>query len=203
MLWKSWQTTDWGTRIVATWFWKENFIGKQPFADVLSLPVFATSAKVSSCNKDSTAHKAYNIFIWIFAKKKSLLTLALKRQKSTGHSDGRTMQASQGRKAGGEGEEWSTEGMLRGRGGGGGCAEGDMRVTEREVLASEREVRPQKAAHPIWNYFYKLTDLSANPDMRRTAPETSVQLCMPGWSRVPAEKMLSGKTLGSELGKQR
>ena len=39
--------------------------------------------------------------------------------------------------------------------------------------------------------------------MRRTAPETSVQLCMPGWSRVPAEKMLSGKTPGSVLGKQR
>ena len=67
----------------------------------------------------------------------------------------------------------------------------------------EMEVRPQKAAHPIWNYFQKLTDLSANPGMCRTALETSVQICMPGWSRVPAEKMLSGKTPGSELGKQR
>ena len=45
------------------------------------------------------------------------------------------MQASQGRKAGGDGEEGSTEGMLRGRGGGGRCAEGDMGVTQREVLA--------------------------------------------------------------------
>ena len=67
----------------------------------------------------------------------------------------------------------------------------------------EMEVRPQKAAHPIWNYFQKLTDLSANPDMSRTAPESSFQLCMPGWSRVPAEKMLSEKIPGSELGKQR
>ena len=45
------------------------------------------------------------------------------------------MQASQGRKAGGDGEEGSTEGMLRGGGGQGGCAEGDMQVTQREVLA--------------------------------------------------------------------
>ena len=68
----------------------------------------------------------------------------------------------------------------------------------------EREVRPQKAAHPILrNHLQKLTDLSANPGMHQTVPEISVQLCMPGWSRVPGEKMLSGKTLGSELGKQR
>ena len=45
------------------------------------------------------------------------------------------MQASQGRKAGGHGEEGSTEGMLRGRDGGGRCAVGDMGVTQKEVLA--------------------------------------------------------------------
>ena len=45
------------------------------------------------------------------------------------------MQASQGRKAVGDGEDGSTEGMLRGSGGQGGCAEADMWVTEREVLA--------------------------------------------------------------------
>ena len=45
------------------------------------------------------------------------------------------MQASQGRKAGGDGEEGSTEGMLIGGGGQGGCAEGDIQVTQREVLA--------------------------------------------------------------------
>ena len=115
------------------------------------------------------------------------------------------MQASQGRKAGGDGKEESIEGMLRERDGGGRCAEGDMQVTERcwPTGPPEMEVRPQKAAHPIWNYFQKLTDLSANPDMRRTAPESSFQLCMSGWSRVPAEKMLSEKIPGSELGKQR
>ena len=144
--------------------------------------------------------------IWIFAKKKkkSFLTLALKRQKSTGHSDGRTMQASQGRKAGGQGEEGSTEGMLRGRRGGGRC-EGDMRRHREKdwpARPPEREVSPQKAAHPILRKnLQKLTDLSANPGASQIAPETSVQLCMPGWSRVPAEKMLSGKTLGSVLGK--
>ena len=91
---------------------------------------------MSSCSRHSTAHKAYNIFYLDLCKKaKILLSPALKRQKSTGHSDGRTMQASQGRKAGGHGEEGSTEGMLRGRDGGGRCAEGDMGVTQREVLA--------------------------------------------------------------------
>ena len=86
--------------------------------------------------QQTVQHTKPTIFsIWIFAKNKILLSRALKRQKSTGHSDGRTMQASQGRKAGGHGEEGSTEGMLRGRGGGGRCAEGDMGVTQREVLA--------------------------------------------------------------------
>ena len=91
---------------------------------------------MSSCSRHSIAHKAYNIFyLDLCKKKKKLLSLALNRQKPTGHSDGKTMQASQGRKAGGDGEEGSTEGMLRGSGGQGGCAEGDMWVTEREVLA--------------------------------------------------------------------
>ena len=68
----------------------------------------------------------------------------------------------------------------------------------------EREVRPQKAEHPILrNHLQKLTDLNASPGVSRTVPETSAQLCMPGWSRVPAEKMLSEKIPGSELGKQR
>ena len=112
-----------------------------------------------------------------------------------------------GEKQGCEGEEGSTEGMLRGRSGGGMCAEGNMGWhTERRWPARlpETEVRPQKGAHSILrNHLQKLTDLNANPGMHQTAPETSVQLCMPGWSRVPGEKMLSGKTPGSELGKQR
>ena len=64
--------------------------------------------------------------------------------------------------------------------------------------------QPQKGAHPIlWKHLQKLTDLSANPGVYQTVPETSVQLCTPGWSRVPGEKMLSGKIPGSVLGKQR
>ena len=97
--------------------------------------------------------------------------------------------------------------MLRGRGEGGRCAEENVGWhTERRWPARppETEVRPQKAAHPILrNHLQKRTDLSANPGVHQTAPETSVQLCMPGWSRVPGEKMLSGKIPGSELGKQR
>ena len=68
----------------------------------------------------------------------------------------------------------------------------------------ESEVRPQKAEHPILrNHLQKLTDLNASPGVHRIAPENSVQLCMPGWSRLPGEKMLSGKIPGSVLGKQR
>ena len=93
------------------------------------------------------------------------------------------------------------------RGGGGRCAEGDegwYRERCWPARPPEREVRPQKAAHPILrNHPQKLTDLSANPRMHQTVPEISVQLCMPGWSRVPGKNMLSGKTLGSVLGKQR
>ena len=86
--------------------------------------------------QQTVQHTKPTIFsIWIFAKNKILLSRALKRQKSIGHSDGRTMQASQGRKAGGYGEGGSTEGMLRGRRGGGRCAEGDIGVTQKEVLA--------------------------------------------------------------------
>ena len=117
------------------------------------------------------------------------------------------MQASQGRKAGLWGGRGETEGMLKGRSGGGRCAEGDVGWhTERRWPARppETEVRPQKGAHPILrNHLQKRTDLSANPGVHQTAPETSVQLCMPGWSRVPGEKMLSGKIPGSVLGKQR
>ena len=72
---------------------------------------------------DAVQHPIFSI--WIFTKKKSLLIPALKREKFTGHSDTRTMHASQRRKAGVDREEGSTEGMLRGRGGGGRCAEGD------------------------------------------------------------------------------
>ena len=120
------------------------------------------------------------------------------------------MQASQGRKAGlwrgkrGTGEH---RGDARGRGGEGRCAEGDRGWhTERHWPARppETEVRPQKGVHPILrNHLQKLTDLNENPGVHQTAPETSVQLCTPGWSRVPGEKMLSGKTPGSELGEQR
>ena len=66
------------------------------------------------------------------------------------------MQASQGRKAGDDGEVGSTEEVLRGRGGGERCAEGNVGVTQREVLASKTTwegSQPQKAAHPILKSF--------------------------------------------------
>ena len=89
---------------------------------------------MGSCSRHSIAHKAYNFYLGL-CKKQNFTESCPKETEPTGHSDGRTMQASQGRKAGGDGEEGSTEGMLRGRGRGGRCAEGDMGVTQREVLA--------------------------------------------------------------------
>ena len=67
--------------------------------------------------------------------------------------------------------------MLRGRGRGGRCAEGDVRQHRercRPARPPEREVRPQRAAHPILrNHLQKLTDLSVNPGVHQTLPETS------------------------------
>ena len=84
---------------------------------------------------------------------------------------------------------------------------GGREAAQRLVLASkttwEGGQTSEGSASHLWNHLQKLTDLSANPDMCRTAPETSVQICMPGWSRVPGEKTLSGKIPGSVLGKQR
>ena len=103
----------------------------------------ATTAKVSSYNRHSIAHKPTIFSIWIFTKKKSLLTLALKKWKSTGHRDARTMHASQRRKAGDDREDGSTEGMLRGWGRGGRYAEEDEgRHRERDWPSRppEREV---------------------------------------------------------------
>ena len=65
------------------------------------------------------------------------------------------------------------------------------------------ELTEQNKAKSQQHHLQKLTDLNASPGMSRTVPETSAQLCTPGWSRVLGEKMLSGKTLSSVLGKQR
>ena len=175
----------------------------QPFADVLSLPV----SIVSSYNWDYKVHKAYNIFIQLFAKRKfaDSCPKGTESHRAQWWKDNARQSGEKSRHV--RGEEGCTEGMLRGRGGGRRCAEKDNGAHKKRSWPArppKGEVRPEKAAHPIlWNHFQKRTDLSASPGMCRILPETSVQLCMPGWSRVPGEKMLSGKTLGSVLGKQR
>ena len=99
----------WGPTTGTTWFWKESFIGTQPLANVLSLPVFLLQQQRWVLQQRQ--HTKPTIFPnWIFSKKKSLLTPDLKRQKSIWHRDGRTMQASQGRKAG----LWGGKGEHRG-----------------------------------------------------------------------------------------
>ena len=96
--------------------------------------------------------------------------------------------------------------LVRGRGWGDRCAEGYV-GQHRKVLASQATWEGGQASEGrtphLRNHLQKLTDLNASPGVHRTAPENSVQLCMPGWSRLPGEKMLSGKILGSVLGKQR
>ena len=88
-----------------------------------------------------------------------MLTPVLKGQKATRHSDGTTMQGSQGRKAEHvRREKGCREGMLRGRGRGGRCAEKDNGVHRKRSWTAkppEREVRPQKAAHPILEITFR------------------------------------------------
>ena len=161
---------------------------------------------MSSCNRHSIALKAYNILYLDLCKKKKFADSCSKETEVHRAQRWKDNESQSGRKAGDDGEEGSTEGMLKGRCGGGRC-EGDVgRHRERDwpARSPEREISPQKAAHPILRKnLQKLTDLSANPGVSQTAPEISVQLCMLEWSRVPREKMLSGKTPGSELGEQR
>ena len=80
-----------------------------------------------------------------------MLTLALKRQKSTGHSDTRTMRTSEGRKAGDDREEGSTEGMLREGVGEAGVQRGMWGSTERGAGQPDhlRWSQAQKGAHRI------------------------------------------------------
>ena len=65
--------------------------------------------------------------MFIKKKEKGFLTPALKREKTTEHSDGRTKGNANkaGEKSRGGWGRGAHRGMLRGRGGGGRCAEGD------------------------------------------------------------------------------
>ena len=72
------------------------------------------------------------------------MTPGLKGQNAIGHCDGS--------RSGEKRKEGSTDGVLRGWGGGGICAEGDMgQHRERcgPARPPERGVRPQTTAHPI------------------------------------------------------
>ena len=177
----------WGPRTGTTWFWIEGFIGTQPLADVLRwsgwhsavlyLPVFLLQQQRWVLQQRQ--HTKPTIFpIWIFAKKKSLLTPNLKRQKFTWHRDGRTMQASQRRKAGLWGGKGEHRGDAERKGWGRQVGSMERDAGQQDYLRGRLGLRRQHT--PSWNYFQKFTDLSANPGMHQTAPETSLQLCMPG-----------------------
>ena len=96
----------------------------------------ATMAKVSSCNIDSTQSLQYFLSEPL-EKKKSLLTPALKRQKPTVHSDGRAMQASQGREARLEEGRGEHRGDAERKGWGRQVCRGRCGLTHREALASQ------------------------------------------------------------------
>ena len=162
----------------------------------------ATTAKVSVATQ--TAHKAYNIPYLDLCKKEQFADSWPKETeihmapwwKDHASQSGEKSRAVRGE--GGAQRGWWEEGVGK-AGGQRGSMERD--AGQQDYLRGSSGLRRQHT--PSWNYFQKFTDLSANPGMHQTAAETSVQLCMPGWSRVPWEKMLSGKTLGSELEKQR
>ena len=165
----------------------------------------ATIAKLSSWNRDSMAHKAYHVY-YLALWKNCLLTPALKGQSHRAYWQLDNI-SQLGEKWGVTGGEGNTEGMLRGGWGRQVCREGTWgwhRQRRWPARPPERGVRTLKGAHPIlWNHFQKLTDLSASLGTSQTVSETFVRLCMPGWSGVPEEKMLSGKILGFVLWKQR
>ena len=108
---------------------------------------------MSSCNRDGTAHKACSIFYLVLWKKEKLADSCSKKTESHRAQGWKDNASQAGKKSKGvTWEEGSTEGLLRGRGRGGRCAEGDEgwhRERFWPARPPEREVRPQKAAHPI------------------------------------------------------
>ena len=167
----------------------------------------ATTAKVSSCNRHSIAHKPYNIFCLDLHKKEKFADSCPKEtevHRAQWHKNNARQSEEKSRGWQGRREHW---GDAERKGWGRQVCRGRWGEAQRQGLASQatwKGGQPQKAEHAIFrNHLQELTDLSANPGVHQTAPETSVQLCTPGWSRVPGEKMLSGKIPGSVLGKQR
>ena len=167
----------------------------------------ATTAKVSSCNRHSIAHKPYNIFCLDLHKKEKFADSCPKEtevHRAQWHKNNARQSEEKSRGWQGRRKHW---GDAERKGWGRQVCRGRWGEAQRQGLASQatwKGGQPQKAEHAIFrNHLQELTDLSANPGVHQTAPETSVQLCTPGWSRVPGEKMLSGKIPGSMLGKQR
>ena len=163
---------------------------------------FCYNSKGECCNKDNTQILQYSLTD-LFKKEKFADSWPKETEihmapwwKDHASQSGEKSRAVRGE--GGAQRGWWEEGVGE-AGGQRGSMERD--AGQQDYLRGSSGLRRQHT--PSWNYFQKFTDLSANPGMHQTAPETSVQPCTPGWSRVPGEKMLSGKTLGSELGKQR
>ena len=81
---------------------------------------------MSSCNRDGTAHKACSIFYLVLWKKEKLADSCSKKTESHRAQGWKDNASQAGKKSKGvTWEEGSTEGLLRGRGRGGRCAEGD------------------------------------------------------------------------------
>ena len=133
----------------------------------------ATTGNLRSYNRHRTANKAG-----------SLLTPALRRQKTTGHSDARTIQASQGRQAGDGREEGCTEGMVRGRGGRGRCAERAM-GQHRKVMASQAIWEGGQASGGRTSDPWKSSPETYRPECKSwCASNSSWKLCSALYARM-------------------
>ena len=133
---------------------------------------------------DTVQHTSLQYFLSGSSQKRSFLTLTLKRQKSTGHSDARTMRASQGRKAGDDREEGSTEGMLRGRGGGGRWAEGDEEW-HRERCGQPGHLRGRSASEGSTSHPLKTSPETYRPECKSwCASNSSRNFCSALYARM-------------------
>ena len=140
----------WGPRTGTTWFWIEGFIGTQPLADVLSLPVFLLQQQ-RWVVATKTAHKAYNISYLNLCKKEKFADSWPKETEihmAPWWKDHASQSEEKSRAVRGEGGAqrrcWEE-----------GVGEAGGQHGERcwPARLPEREVRPQKTAHPILKLF--------------------------------------------------
>lgn len=127
--------------------------------------------------------------------KTGLLTEALDRQGATGHRGGSIEQANQKKARHGR----DSERVQSLRADGEGLSPGASRGAGQQSQWPTGLQPEGTAAASFWNRFQKHTDLNVSPGVHQTAPGTSPQLCVTGWSRVPGGRRTSGRRRDSAL----